>query len=75
MWGWPAADMTYEFDRKDLARREDEIAAHVSFNYAVLDNRWVVDREAGGELERAPDQLVPRWLGDRWSFRAVHHAP
>jgi hypothetical protein len=27
MWRWPPADMTYEFDRKDLARHEDEIAA------------------------------------------------
>ena len=38
MWGWPPADMTYELDRKDLARHEDEIAAHVSFNYAVLNS-------------------------------------
>lgn len=102
MWGWPPADMTYEFDRNDLARHEDEIAAHVSFNYAVLNNDetellgcvyidppdepvpddadalvswWVVDREAGGELERALDQLVPHWLGERWPFRAIHYAP
>jgi hypothetical protein len=102
MWGWPPADMTYEFDRKDLARHADEIAAHVSFNYAVLnsdetqlfgcvyidppDERvpndadavvswWVVDREAGGELERALDRLVPHWLGERWPFSAVHYAP
>ena len=37
MWGWPQADMTYDFDREDLARHEREIAAHVTFNYAVLD--------------------------------------
>lgn len=100
--GWPPADMTYEFDRKDLARHEDEIAAHVSFNYAVLNNDetellgcvyidppdertpddadalvswWVVDREAGGELERALDQRVSQWLGERWPFRTVHYAP
>jgi hypothetical protein len=36
-WGWPAADMSYEADRKDLARHEAEIAAHETFNYAVLD--------------------------------------
>jgi hypothetical protein len=37
-WGWPAATMTYEEDRADLARHEAEIAAHKSFNYALLDD-------------------------------------
>jgi hypothetical protein len=37
-WGWPAADMTFEADREDLARHEEEIAAHITFNYAVLDD-------------------------------------
>lgn len=36
-WGWPPADMTPEQDRADLARHAREIAAHESFNYAVLD--------------------------------------
>ncbi len=36
-WGWPAATMTVEEDRADLARHEREIAAHESFNYALLD--------------------------------------
>lgn len=36
-WGWPPATMTLEQDREDLARHEAEIAAHESFNYAVLD--------------------------------------
>ena len=36
-WGWPPADMSYEADREDLARHEAEIAAHETFNYAVLD--------------------------------------
>jgi hypothetical protein len=36
LWGWPPADMTYEADREDLARHAREIAAHVTFNYAVL---------------------------------------
>jgi hypothetical protein len=102
LWGWPPADMTYEQDREDLARHEREIAAHESFNYAVLDHDetellgcvyvdppdeqvpdgtdavaswWVVDREAGGDLERALDELVPRWLSDLWGFHAVHYAP
>jgi hypothetical protein len=36
-WGWPPADMTAEQDEEDLARHEAEIAAHQSFNYALLD--------------------------------------
>lgn len=35
-WGWPSATMTFEQDREDLARHEHEIAAHESFNHAVL---------------------------------------
>lgn len=38
-WGWPSETMTYEADRIDLARHEREIAAHQSFNYALLDER------------------------------------
>jgi hypothetical protein len=37
VWGWPPADMSFEADREDLARHEAEIAAHETFNYAVLD--------------------------------------
>lgn len=36
-WGWPPESMTYEQDRADLLRHEEEIAAHQSFNYALLD--------------------------------------
>lgn len=36
-WGWPPANMTYEADKQDLARHEAEIAAHKTFNYALLD--------------------------------------
>lgn len=36
-WGWPRETMTYEADRNDLRRHEREIAAHDSFNYALLD--------------------------------------
>ena len=36
-WGWPPSTMTFEQDRDDLARHEREIAAHETFNYAVLD--------------------------------------
>ena len=37
-WGWPPATMTEEEDRADLARHEREIAAHESFNYALLND-------------------------------------
>jgi len=36
-WGWPPATMTAEQDREDLQHHADEIAAHASFNYALLD--------------------------------------
>jgi hypothetical protein len=36
-WGWPPATMTLEQDREDLARHEAEIAACLTFNYAMLD--------------------------------------
>jgi hypothetical protein len=36
-WGWPPATMSFEQDRADLARHEREQHAHLSFNYAVLD--------------------------------------
>ena len=37
VWGWPPATMTREQDLEDLERHEREIAAHESFNYALLD--------------------------------------
>lgn len=36
-WGWPPATMTAEQDREDLARHAEEIEAHESFNYALVD--------------------------------------
>jgi hypothetical protein len=36
---------------------------------------WVVDGEAGSDLERALADAVPRWLTGTWGFRAVHYAP
>ena len=38
-WGWPPATLTYTEDRIDLLRHEKEIAAHQSFNYALLDEQ------------------------------------
>jgi hypothetical protein len=36
-WGWPPTTMSHEADREDLAHHEAEIAAHETFNYAILD--------------------------------------
>jgi hypothetical protein len=36
-WGWPPADLDREDDQAELARHERENLAHMSFNYAVLD--------------------------------------
>jgi hypothetical protein len=36
---------------------------------------WVVDGAAGTELERALDDVVPRWLREAWGFESVHYAP
>jgi hypothetical protein len=101
-WGWPPETMTLEADRDDLAHHEREIAAHETFNYAVLDEAesellgcvyidppeegsapgsdavvswWVVDAAVGSDLERALDELVPRWLHDTWGFRNVDYSP
>jgi hypothetical protein len=38
-WDWPKDTMTLEEDRLDLLRHEEEIAAHQSFNYALLDEQ------------------------------------
>ncbi len=38
-WGWPTKTMSREADQQDLARHEAEIAAHETFNYAILDAR------------------------------------
>ncbi|MFI6337193.1 N-acetyltransferase [Streptomyces sp. NPDC050535] len=37
-WGWPAETMSYEANKKDLERHADEIAAHQSFNYVLLND-------------------------------------
>ena len=36
---------------------------------------WLVDRAVGTELERALDDVVPRWLADTWGFGSVHYSP
>jgi RimJ/RimL family protein N-acetyltransferase len=41
----------------------------------AISSWWVVDKEAGGPLEEALDELVPRWLTEVWGFRAVDYSP
>ena len=36
---------------------------------------WVVDDAVGTDLERALDELVPKWLHESWGFRSVHYFP
>lgn len=71
MWRWPPADMTYEADRKDLARHENEIAVHISFNYAVLNNDetellgCVYIDPPDEHTPEGSDALVSWWVVDR----------
>lgn len=37
-WSWPPVAMTREQDEADLARHEQEIRDHLSFNYALFDH-------------------------------------
>ncbi|TCO51436.1 hypothetical protein EV646_101426 [Kribbella antiqua] len=59
-WGWPKESMTPEQNRDDLVRHAVEIAAHVSFNYALFDDAETAllgcvyidpPRKAGGDAE------------------------
>ena len=34
---------------------------------------WVVDGLVGGEVERALDELIPRWIADDWPLRAPRY--
>ena len=36
---------------------------------------WVIDNAMGGELERALEEFVPRWLSEVWGFGAVRYHP
>ncbi|MCU1355814.1 MAG: hypothetical protein JWM89_1232 [Acidimicrobiales bacterium] len=66
-WGWPPPTMTPEQDEHDLAHHEDEIEAHESFNYALLDDAETellgcvyIDPVAGG----GATALVSWWVVD-----------
>jgi hypothetical protein len=70
-WGWPPPDMTYEADRADLAHHEAEIAAHITFNYAILDQDETellgcvyIDPPSEDSPENA-DAVVSWWVIDQ----------
>jgi hypothetical protein len=70
-WGWPPATMTPEQDRDDLAHHEAEIAAHETFNYAILDEPesellgCVYIDPPGPESTQGTDAVVSWWVVDR----------
>jgi hypothetical protein len=36
---------------------------------------WVVDRLVGTDVERALDELVPRWIATDWPLQAPRYVP
>jgi hypothetical protein len=77
-WGWPPATMTAEQDRADLQHHADEIEAHQSFNYALLDADETVlvgcvyidppERVGGVDAE------ISWWVGDAFVGTEVEAA-
>ncbi len=69
-WGWPTGRLTPESDRADLAHHAVEIAAHESFNYAVLNEDesellgcvYVYPPDAGSPA--GSDAMVSWWVVD-----------
>ncbi len=49
--------------------------AHSPAGIDALVSWWVVDDAVGTDLERALDDVVPRWLRDVWGFEAVQYHP
>ena len=70
-WGWPPATMTHEQDRADLDRHEQEIDAHESFNYAVLDE---AETELFGCIYIDPPEHEPAGVGAVLSWWVVDDA-
>jgi len=76
-WGWPPATMTIEQDREDLLHHESEIAAHLSFNYALFDD---AETELLGCVYIDPpekvgaDAEVSWWVRDEYLGSDVEHA-
>jgi hypothetical protein len=79
-WGWPPPGMSYDDDKADLARHEAEIAAHQTFNYAVLDERETallgcvyIDPPQPWSAPRA-DAVVSWWVIDEMAGSDLEHA-
>jgi len=85
--GWPPPDITHEADRVDPTSHEAEIAAHLTFNYSVLDEqeterlRWgYIDPPSGGSPEGARrgglvvGSRPARWQPSRTRARRVRPA-
>jgi len=76
-WGWPPATMTIEQDCEDLLHHEREIAAHLSFNYALFDD---AETELLGCVYIDPpekvgaDAEVSWWVRDEYLGSDVEHA-
>jgi RimJ/RimL family protein N-acetyltransferase len=77
-WGWPPETMTAAQDREDLQHHADEIAAHESFNYALLDADETVlvgcvyldpPEKVGGA-----DAEISWWVADAWVGTEVERA-
>jgi len=79
-WGWPAATMSYEADRVDLARHEAESAAHQTFNYAVLDEGetallgCVYIDPPGASSPPGSDAVASWWVVDAAAGTELEHA-
>jgi hypothetical protein len=79
-WGWPTEAMSYEADRADLARHEAEIAAHQTFNYAVLDERetellgCVYIDPPEGDSPAGTDAVASWWVVDGHRGGVLEHA-
>jgi hypothetical protein len=79
-WGWPPATMSYDADREDLAHHEAEIAAHETFNYAVLNDGETVLLGCvyiDPPDERSPvgsDAVVSWWVVDEHHGRGLERA-
>ena len=69
-WGWPLETMSYEADRDDLAMHEREIADHVTFNYAILDDDAPL--RVGCDALGLPIGL--QLLGDAWDEATIFAA-
>ena len=80
MWGWPRATMSYEADRRDLARHESEIARHETFNYAVMNDDetallgCVYIDPPDTSSPAGSDALASWWLVDELAGSALERA-